>query len=63
MFERPTPSCKHTHKSTSLLEAPPADAQILDIYAYEEDSGAVVASGKKSWPDSGTREFRDLTGE
>lgn len=26
MFERPTPSCKHTHKSTSLLEAPPADA-------------------------------------
>ena len=41
----------------------PADAQILDIYAYEEDSGAVVASGKKSWPDSGTREFRDLTGE
>ena len=27
MFERPTPSCKHTHKSTSLLEAPPADAR------------------------------------
>lgn len=41
----------------------PADAQILDIYAYEEDSGAVVASGKKSWSDSGTQEYRDLTGE
>ena len=27
MFEGPTPSCKHTHKSTSLLEAPPADAR------------------------------------
>lgn len=27
MFERPTPSCKHTHKSTSLLEAPPVDAR------------------------------------
>ena len=41
----------------------PADAQILDTYAYDEDSGAVVASGKKSWSDSGTQEYRDLTGE
>lgn len=41
----------------------PADAQILDIYAYDEDSGTVVASGKKSWSDPGTQEFRDLTGE
>lgn len=41
----------------------PADAQILDTYAYDEDSGTVVASGKKSWSDSGTQEYRDLTGE
>lgn len=41
----------------------PADAQIVDIYAYDEGSGAVVASGKKSWSDSGTQEYRDLTGE
>lgn len=41
----------------------PADAQIIDIYAYEEGSGAVVASGKKSWSDSGTQEYRDLAGE
>lgn len=41
----------------------PADAQILDIYAYDEGSGAVVASGKKSWLDLGTQEYRDLTGE
>lgn len=41
----------------------PADAQIIDIYAYDEGSGAVVASGKKSWSDSGTQEYRDLTGE
>lgn len=41
----------------------PADAQILDIYAYDEGSGAVVASGKKSWSDLGTQEYRDLTGE
>lgn len=40
-----------------------ADAQIIDIYAYDEGSGAVVASGKKSWSDSGTQEYRDLTGE
>ena len=41
----------------------PADAQIIDVYAYDEKSGAVVASGKKSWSDSGTQEYRDLTGE
>ena len=41
----------------------PADAQIVDIYAYDEDSGTVVASGKKSWSDSGTQEYRDLAGE
>lgn len=41
----------------------PADAQIIDIYAYDEGSGAVVASGKKSWSDSGTQEYRNLTGE
>ena len=41
----------------------PADAQIIDVYAYDEDSGTVVASGKKSWSDSGTQEYRDLTGE
>lgn len=41
----------------------PADAQILDIYAYDEESGAVVSSGKKSWSDSGTQEYCDLTGE
>ena len=39
------------------------DAQIIDVYAYDEESGAVVASGKKSWSDSGTQEYRDLTGE
>ena len=27
MFERPTPSCKHTHKSTNFLEALPVDAR------------------------------------
>ena len=41
----------------------PTDAQIIDVYAYDEKSGAVVASGKKSWSDSGTQEYRDLTGE
>lgn len=41
----------------------PSDAQIIDTYAYDEESGTVVASGKKSWSDSGTQEYRDLTGE
>ena len=39
------------------------DAALLDEYAYVHETGEVIASGKTSWSDAGTQEFRDVTGE
>lgn len=38
-------------------------AMLLDEYAYAHETGEVIASGKTSWSDAGTQEFRDVTGE
>lgn len=38
-------------------------ATLLDEYAYVHETGEVIASGKTSWSDAGTQEFRDVTGE
>lgn len=38
-------------------------AMLLDEYAYVHETGEVIASGKTSWSDAGTQEFRDVTGE
>lgn len=39
------------------------EATLLDEYAYVHETGEVVASGKTSWSDAGSQEFRDATGE
>jgi hypothetical protein len=39
------------------------EATLLDEYAYVYETGEVIASGKTSWSDVGTQEFRDMTGE
>lgn len=39
------------------------EAALLDEYAYVHETGEVIASGKTSWSDAGTQEFRDVTGE
>ena len=39
------------------------EATLLDEYAYMHETGEVIASGKTSWSDAGTQEFRDMTGE
>ena len=39
------------------------EATLLDEYAYVYETGEVIASGKTSWSDVGTQEFRDATGE
>ena len=36
---------------------------IVDMYAVENATGKVVASGKKTWSDVGTKEYREMTGE
>ncbi len=41
----------------------PADARILDMYAWVYDSGAVISSGKTAWAYPGTEEYREATGE
>lgn len=41
----------------------PSDATIEDIYAYNYVSGVVVDSGRKSWSDAGSDEYRQMTGE
>lgn len=41
----------------------PADARILDMYAWVYDSGVVISSGKTAWADPGTEEYREATGE
>ena len=38
-------------------------ATLLDEYAYVHETGEVVASGKTSWSDADSQEFRDATGE
>ena len=39
------------------------NASLLDEYAYVHETGQVIASGKTSWSDGGSQEFRDATGE
>ena len=39
------------------------NASLLDEYAYVHETGQVIASGKTSWSDAGSQEFRDATGE
>lgn len=37
--------------------------EIVDMYAVENATGKVVASGRKAWSDVGTKEYREMTGE
>lgn len=40
------------------------DSQIiLDVYAIEKETKTIVASGKQSWDDVGTKEYREISGE
>ncbi|SES72995.1 hypothetical protein SAMN05216348_102114 [Olsenella sp. KH3B4] len=39
------------------------NASLLDEYAYVHETGQVIASGKTSWSDAGSQEYRDATGE
>lgn len=41
----------------------PTEARILDMYAYVLDTGEVIASGKTSWSDVGSTEYREAAGE
>lgn len=36
---------------------------IVDMYAVEQETKKVIASGKRRWSDVGTKEYRKLTGE
>lgn len=37
--------------------------QIVDIYAVAEETGEIISSGKKTWSDPGSTEYREITGE
>ena len=39
------------------------DATMQDMYAYDYNTGAIAASGKKDWSDTGSKEFQELAGE
>lgn len=39
------------------------EAVILDMYAVENVTGKVIASGRRAWSDLGTREYREAAGE
>lgn len=39
------------------------DATMQDMYAYDYSTGAIAASGKKDWSDTGSEEFQELAGE
>lgn len=39
------------------------DGSILNIYAFAHESGAVVSSGKTSWGEIGSEDYRKITGE
>ncbi len=39
------------------------NAEILDIYAYEYDTGEVISSGKTGWSDAGSQAYQDAAGE
>lgn len=39
------------------------DATMQDMYAYDYNTGAIAASGKKDWSDTGSEEFQELAGE
>ncbi len=41
----------------------PIDAQMQNTYAYEYGTGALAESGKTGWSDTGSEEYRKLTGE
>lgn len=41
----------------------PTEARILDMFAYVIETGEVISSGKTTWSDVGTKEYRDATGE
>lgn len=41
----------------------PTEARILDMYAYVPETGEVIVSGKKTWSDVGSAEYREATGE
>ena len=40
-----------------------ADTRILDMYAYDTETGEVIDSGRRAWADVGTPEYREATGE
>ena len=39
------------------------EAVILDMYAVETATEKVIASGRRTWSDPGTREYREAAGE
>lgn len=52
-------SCK---KASDGSFSPP-DASLQNIFAYEIETGKVVASGKTKWDDVGSDEYREISGE
>lgn len=40
-----------------------SETSILDMYAYEYSTGIMADSGKTAWADTGSEEYRTLTGE
>lgn len=41
----------------------PTEARILDMYAYVIETGKVISSGRTTWSEMGTKEYRKATGE
>ena len=41
----------------------PMEARMLDTYAYVYETGDVIASGKTSWEETGSREYQEAAGE
>lgn len=51
------------YMETNGNEAYVATTAILEFYAVEIETGVTVAAGKTSWEETGSKEYRELTGE
>ena len=40
-----------------------SSAQMLDLYAYDRESGSVIPSGKTDWETAGSEAYAQATGE
>ena len=59
-FREKYQECCRVGKDGELI---PENTVIIDMYAVETESGRVIVSGRKSWEDPGTQEYREATGE